>query len=184
MIYESDTDKFLNNVINLYQGKNTVNNLLEIRDENFAAASGNNIEKAMRNNPDAQAKMFNQMGYFLLKAKNFIELGNIQAACMAFVDAGNCARFINTSKISQGTKLAVTSEILDIRKMLTHFTTQKSDPQKLIETIKQTHDKIDQYIKSLLDAKKLNLNVDVEKYNITEKPTQEVGSPRIFRKNL
>ena len=132
-----------------------------------------------------QVRLFNQTGYFLIRASEFVNVGNIPAANMALLGACNCARFVFISRVKGEHDLELMTTLFEMRKLLSHTDLSEGQEKERLTIIKSTCSNLDGNVLKLeKDARALGLASDVQAYKNVEKPTDDSESPRGFPKGL
>ena len=175
----------LGQVSMLCQGQNICDSLAGLSRQYTKFSRGKDLEKLLEVDKPMQTKLFNQTGYFLIRAHDFFQADNIPAACMALLGASNCARFVFISKMKGDQELLGVAELFEMRGLLSHNDLSRVQEEKMSSTIKLTCGALEENIVKLqADARKLDLAVDANAYKQVEKAKEDDESPRGLPKGL
>lgn len=185
IMYEQSVKEFLGQVSMLCQGQNICDSLAGLSRQYTKFSRGKDLEKLLKVDKPMQTKLFNQTGYFLIRAHDFFQADNIPAACMALLGASNCARFVFISKMKGDQELLGVAELFEMRGLLSHNDLSRVQEEKMSSTIKLTCGALEENIVKLqADARKLDLAVDANAYKQVEKAKEDDESPRGLPKGL
>jgi hypothetical protein len=84
-------------------------------------------------------KLFCQMGYFLVKAKDFLAKKDYDSACMALIAAGKCGRNFNRTTLNPVKIDSITADLMNICNALAHPYGQAYNQEKFIGVLEKTN---------------------------------------------
>ncbi|MGE3920811.1 MAG: hypothetical protein AB7F64_07745 [Gammaproteobacteria bacterium] len=185
-MYEQQARELYGSVSSLCQGKNSASKLLSIDDVFQPVSRGSSIQKVLgRLEPENKKinKLFCQMGYYLKKADDYLKSNNHEAAAMALIGAGNCARNFNWSKLNPKKVGSVTALLNSVRNDLAHLYLNEVDSLPLSENMRQIVEKrhIEQGLELIKsEASQMDNPVDIDAYYAKRELQEGLESPKAY----
>lgn len=191
ILYEDQVKSFLGNFSLLCQGNN-VNPVpfLELSRFCTKVSRGKNVEALLSDSAVGKArinKLLCQMGYFLLKAKEFGMQENYDGACMALLASGSCGRFFNISKCNP-VPTSIARLLSDLRTNLSHLYKSGYNESNFLAVLQDAakNEVISRHVEKIkTEAASIGNPVDIDAYYAKKETSgSKPESPRAYERNV
>lgn len=189
--YNEQSEQLINNYLELLNGVCNTNYFVTSNTQNIRLNHALEPKKKyIELNKKNLEKLLNQAGYFLTKAQEMLEAGNINGAAMALVASGNCTRdYIRSLNKSKGETVAPESifrNLAEKRDLVAHIAIKVYGDEtfKIMIAKEANKEQVNVLLKELsVQSAKLGVKIDITEYLKQEgQAEQQPQSPRAFTK--